>query len=74
MILWLRKTPHSDYKIRVTTLMHDLLVTPEEYRKHIERATASFGSITLYGQRAITHDDFWTTVSTVAKRLAEIRY
>lgn len=46
--------------------MHDLLVTPEEYRKHIERATASFGSITLFGQRATTHDDFWTTVSEVA--------
>jgi hypothetical protein len=60
---------NSDCDIRVTTLMHDLLISPEDYRKHIERATASFGSITLFGQRATTHDDFWTTVSESTKVL-----
>lgn len=45
----------------VTTLMHDLLTDPENFSKHIDKATASFSSIALFGQRAKTHDDFWAT-------------
>ncbi|KAJ8110101.1 hypothetical protein OPT61_g6963 [Boeremia exigua] len=47
----------------VTTLMHDLLVNPRDFSKHVDRATASFASIALFGQRATTHDDFWATVN-----------
>jgi hypothetical protein len=43
--------------------MHDLLVNPQDFTKHLDRATASFSSIALYGQRAKSHDDFWATVS-----------
>ncbi|KAJ4379403.1 hypothetical protein N0V86_005448 [Didymella sp. IMI 355093] len=45
----------------VTTLMRDLLADPENFSKHIDRATASFSSIALYGQRATASDDFWAT-------------
>jgi hypothetical protein len=44
-------------------MIHDLLVSPEDFSKHINRSTASFSAIALYGQRATTHDDFWATVS-----------
>ncbi|KAF2866696.1 cytochrome P450 [Massariosphaeria phaeospora] len=47
----------------VTTLMHDLLVTPKDFSKHVDRATASFSSIALFGQRAKSMDDFWATVN-----------
>lgn len=43
--------------------MHDLLVQPKDFSKHVDRATASFSSIALFGQRAKSNDDFWTTVS-----------
>lgn len=43
--------------------MHDLLISPEDFSKHINRSNASFSAIALYGQRATTHDDFWATVS-----------
>lgn len=43
----------------ITTLLHDLLVSPEDFIKHIERSTASFTAIVLYGQRAKSNDDFW---------------
>jgi hypothetical protein len=43
--------------------MHDLLINPHAFTKHLDRATASFSSIALYGQRAKSHDDFWATVS-----------
>ncbi|CAI6338583.1 unnamed protein product [Periconia digitata] len=45
----------------VTTLLYDLLVSPENFVKHINRSTASFSAITLYGQRATHHDGFWAT-------------
>ncbi|KAF2657853.1 cytochrome P450 [Lophiostoma macrostomum CBS 122681] len=45
----------------VITLMHDLLVSPEDFSKHVQRSTASFSSIALFGQRAKSHDDFWAT-------------
>ncbi|KAF2637168.1 cytochrome P450 [Massarina eburnea CBS 473.64] len=45
----------------VTALIHDLLVSPEEFSKHIGRSTASFAAIALFGQRAKSHDDFWAT-------------
>jgi cytochrome P450 len=45
----------------VTTLMHDLLINPEDFSKHVDKATASFSSIALFGQRARAHDDFWAT-------------
>jgi hypothetical protein len=44
-------------------MMHDLLVSPENFSKHIDRATASASSIALFGQRARSYDDFWATVS-----------
>lgn len=43
--------------------MHDLLINPEDFSKHVDRATASFSSIVLFGQRAKSHNDFWATVS-----------
>jgi cytochrome P450 len=43
----------------VTTLMHDLLVDPQAFTKHLDRSTASFSSIACFGQRAKSHDDFW---------------
>jgi hypothetical protein len=43
--------------------MHDLLIDSENFRKHVDRATASFSSIALFGQRANSNDDFWATVS-----------
>jgi len=46
-------------------MMHDLLISPEDFSKHIDRATASFSAIILYGQRAKSPDDFWATVSQV---------
>jgi cytochrome P450 len=45
----------------ITTLVHDLLVSPDEFSKHINRSNASFSAIALYGQRATTHADFWAT-------------
>ena len=57
----------ADRKNRITTLMHDLLVEPENFSKHIDRTTASSASIALFGQRAGTHDDFWATVSSLLK-------
>jgi hypothetical protein len=48
---------------RVTTLMHDLIDDPQNFSKHVNRATASFSSIALFGQRATSQDDFWATVS-----------
>lgn len=45
--------------------MHDLLVDSKDFSKHVDRATASFSSIALFGQRAKSIDDFWTTVSEV---------
>ncbi|KAF3053388.1 hypothetical protein E8E11_011831 [Didymella keratinophila] len=45
----------------VTTLMHDLLVNPEDFSKHVDKTTASFSSIALFGQRARAHDDIWAT-------------
>ena len=48
---------------RVAVLLHDLLNNPQDYRKHIDRATASFSSIALFGQRASSINDFWATVS-----------
>jgi hypothetical protein len=53
----------ADGEDRVTTLMHDLLVDPEGFSRHVDRATASFASIALFGQRARSGDDFWATVS-----------
>ncbi|PVH93888.1 cytochrome P450 [Periconia macrospinosa] len=47
----------------ITTLVHDLLISPEDFSKHINRSSASFSAIALYGQRAITHDDFWATLN-----------
>ena len=44
-----------------TAFMHDLLVDPEGFRTHLDRATASFSSIALFGQRATSMDDFWAT-------------
>jgi hypothetical protein len=49
---------HTDSNVRVTTLMHDLLVHPEDFSKHIDRATASLSSIAMFGHRAKSHDDF----------------
>jgi hypothetical protein len=51
----------------VTTLMHDLIINPEDFSKHIDRATASFSSIALFGQRAKSNDDFWATVGGLAR-------
>ncbi|KAF3034295.1 hypothetical protein E8E12_001930 [Didymella heteroderae] len=45
----------------VTTLMQDLLIDPEDFSRHVDRATASFSSIALFGQRAKSSDDFWAT-------------
>ncbi|KAF2820123.1 cytochrome P450 [Ophiobolus disseminans] len=45
----------------VTTLMHDLLINPRDFSKHVDRSTASFSSIALFGQRAKSNDDFWAT-------------
>jgi cytochrome P450 len=45
----------------VTTLMHDLLVDPQAFTKHLDRSTASFSTIACFGQRAKTYDDFWAT-------------
>lgn len=42
--------------------MHDLLVSPGDFIKHINRSNASFAAIALYGQRAVAFDDFWATV------------
>lgn len=53
---------------RATTLLHDLLVTPQDYSKHIDRSTASFSAIALYGQRAKTIDDSWATVRQSSNR------
>jgi hypothetical protein len=53
---------------RVTTLMHDLLVHPEDFSKHLDRSTASFSAIALFGQRAKSHDDFWATVRWLTSR------
>lgn len=44
-----------------TAFMHDLLIDPEVFRTHLNRATASFSSIALFGQRATSMDDFWAT-------------
>ena len=52
---------------RVTTLMHDLLINSGEFSKHVDRATASFSSIALFGQRSKTTDDFWATVSQLSE-------
>ncbi|KAJ8112762.1 hypothetical protein OPT61_g4948 [Boeremia exigua] len=43
----------------VTTLMHDLLKNPDDFSKHVDRATASFSSIALFGQRAKSFSGFW---------------
>jgi len=56
----------ANSKHRVTTLMHDLLVNPQDFSKHVDRATASFSSIALFGQRAKSIDDFWATVSRLS--------
>ncbi|KAF1994944.1 cytochrome P450 [Amniculicola lignicola CBS 123094] len=45
----------------ITTLVHDLLISPEDFSKHVNRSNASFSAIALYGQRATSHDDFWAT-------------
>jgi hypothetical protein len=47
--------------------MHDLIINPEDFSKHIDRATASFSSIALFGQRAKSNDDFWATVGGLAR-------
>lgn len=44
--------------------MHDLLVSPQDYREHVDRATASISSIALFGRRAQSIDDFWAKVGT----------
>lgn len=44
----------ADVEDRVTTLVHNLLVSPEDFSKHIDRSTASFAAIALFGQRAKT--------------------
>lgn len=54
-------TCNTDTRSRVTTLMHDLLTSPQNFSKHIERSNGSFSAIALYGQRAKTPDDFWVT-------------
>jgi hypothetical protein len=43
--------------------MYDLLCDPEAFRTYVDRATASFSSIALFGQRAKSMDDFWARVS-----------
>lgn len=50
--------------------MHDLLVNPKDFNKHVDRATASFSSIALFGQRATCVDDFWATVSSLSRLLS----
>lgn len=52
----------ADNGNRATTLMHDLLGSPEDFSKHVDRATASFSSIALFGQRAKSSSDFWAKV------------
>ena len=60
------RTKVADSEHRVTTLLHDLLDDPKDFSKHVDRATASFASIALFGQRAKSHDDFWATVSRLS--------
>ena len=45
--------------------MHDLLVDPGDFSKYVDRATASSSSIALFGQRAKSNEDFWSTVSSL---------
>jgi hypothetical protein len=57
---------------RTKTLIHDLLQDPNDFTRHVHRATASLSSVALYGQRAKLHDDFWATVSLMAGRESQI--
>jgi hypothetical protein len=50
--------------------MYDLIVDPQNFSKHVDRATASFSSIALFGQRATSQDDFWATVSRTSRGLS----
>jgi hypothetical protein len=62
----------ADARIRVTTLMYNLLDNPKDFSKHVDRATASFSSIALFGQRAKSVDDFWTSVSRLSEAILDI--
>lgn len=45
----------------VTILMHDLLIDPGNFYKHVDRAIASASSIALFGQCAKSSEDLWAT-------------
>ncbi|KAH7135157.1 cytochrome P450 2D18 [Dendryphion nanum] len=56
-----RLSPISEAEI--SQLMADLLNTPENFRDHIKRATASAVSIATFGFRAPTMDNFFATAA-----------
>ncbi|CAO2651395.1 Nn.00g039650.m01.CDS01 [Neocucurbitaria sp. VM-36] len=45
----------------ICQLINDLLITPDDFFKHIKRTTASVASIVLFGHRGPTFDDFWAS-------------
>ncbi|KAF2125588.1 cytochrome P450 oxidoreductase-like protein [Dothidotthia symphoricarpi CBS 119687] len=47
----------------ITTLMHDLLEKPAEFRSCIKRTTGSVASIMIFGNRASSWDSFWAQLT-----------
>ncbi|KAF2727830.1 cytochrome P450 oxidoreductase-like protein [Polyplosphaeria fusca] len=54
----LRLTAHIQ-EAEICQMMNDLLVTPEDFEHHVKRTTSSSTSITVWGYRAKTFDNFW---------------
>lgn len=53
--------------------MYDLLLTPDDFRTHLKRATSSASSIVIYGNRAPSFESFWGSVSPFLSVLSKLR-
>lgn len=52
----------SDLRDRMSALLQDLLVKPQDFTEHIKRCNSSAAAIAVYGQRAASNTDFWSKV------------
>ncbi|CAI0654505.1 unnamed protein product [Colletotrichum noveboracense] len=56
----------SIQEAEVCQMLHDLLEKPESFKTHVQRTTASIGTVTLYGQHAHNFESFWAHAVYIA--------